>query len=226
MCFGGTLASVATAAILTPEGEQPAMLERERVARSRRVLIADDESIIRMDLAEMLANLGYEVVGEASEGAAAIDAARQLKPDIVIMDIKMPGVDGIAAARELTRERIAPVLLLTAYSEPALIARARDAGVVAYLVKPFREADLLPAVEIALSRFAEFQSLGREVGSLKEALETRKHVEQAKGVLMETQGLKEAEAFHRIRKASMDTRKSMREIADAILLTRQLERSN
>lgn len=202
------------------------MLEREEPARGRRVLIADDESIIRMDLAEMLANLGYEVVGEASEGAAAMDAARRLKPDIVIMDIKMPGVDGIAAARELTRERVAPVLLLTAYSEPSLIARAREAGVVAYLVKPFREADLLPAIEIALSRFSELQTLGREVGSLKEALETRKHVEQAKGVLMETQGLKESEAFHRIRKASMDTRKSMREIADAILLTRQLERPN
>lgn len=200
--------------------------ERERLSRKRRVLIADDESIIRMDLAEMLANLGYEVVGEATEGTAAVETARRLRPDIVIMDIQMPGVDGITAARELTRERVAPVLLLTAYSEPTLIARAREAGVVAYLVKPFREADLVPAIEIALSRFAEFQTLEKEVGSLKDALETRKHVEQAKGILMETQGLKEAEAFHRIRKASMDTRKSMREIADAILLTRQLERPN
>jgi response regulator NasT len=135
-------------------------------------------------------------------------------------------VDGIAAARELTRERVAPVLLLTAYSEQNLVERAREAGVVAYLVKPFREAELMPSIEIALSRFAEFQAVEKEVGSLKDALETRKVVEQAKGVLMETHGLKEAEAFHRIRKASMDTRKSMREIAEAILLAHQLEKSS
>jgi response regulator NasT len=200
----------------------PASEER---TRKRRVVVADDESIIRLDLGEMLANLGYEVVGEAGDGAVAVELAQKLRPDLVIMDIKMPGMDGIAAARELTRGRIAPVLLLTAYSEQPLIERAREAGVVAYLVKPFRQAELFPAIEIALSRFAEFQTLGRELHSFKEALETRKLVEQAKGVLMESQGLKEAEAFHRIRKASMDTRKSMREIAEAILLTRQLEKS-
>ncbi len=193
--------------------------------RKRRVVIADDESIIRLDLGEMLTNLGYEVVGEGGDGAVAVELAQKLRPDLVIMDIKMPGMDGIAAARELTRARIAPVLLLTAYSEQQLVERAKEAGVVAYLVKPFREAELLPAIEIALSRFAEFQVLEKEVNSLKEALETRKLVEQAKGVLMETQGLREAEAFHRIRKASMDTRKSMREIAEAILLTHQLEKS-
>ena len=197
----------------------------EGQTRKRRVVIADDESIIRLDLGEMLANLGYEVVGESSDGATAVELAQKLRPDLVIMDIKMPGVDGIAAAGELTRARIAPVLLLTAYSEQQLVERAKEAGVVAYLVKPFREAELLPAIEIALSRFAEFQTLEKDVNSLKEALETRKVVEQAKGVLMESQGLKEAEAFHRIRKASMDTRKSMREIAEAILLTHQLEKS-
>ncbi len=199
--------------------------QTEGRARKRRVVIADDESIIRLDLGEMLTNLGYEVVGEGGDGAVAVELAQKLRPDLVIMDIKMPDMDGIAAARELTRARIAPVLLLTAYSEQQLVERAKEAGVVAYLVKPFREAELLPAIEIALSRFAEFQVLEKEVNSLKEALETRKLVEQAKGVLMETQGLREAEAFHRIRKASMDTRKSMREIAEAILLTHQLEKS-
>ena len=194
--------------------------------RRRRVVIADDESIIRLDLGEMLANLGYEVVGEGSDGAIAVELAHRLRPDLVIMDIKMPGMDGIAAAQELTRAKIAPVLLLTAYSEQHLVERAKEAGVIAYLVKPFREAELLPSIEIALARFAEFQTVEQEVHSLKEALETRKLIEQAKGILMETQGLKESEAFHRIRKASMDTRKSMREIAEAILLTHQLERSS
>ncbi len=194
-------------------------------ARKRRVVIADDESIIRLDLGEMLTTLGYEVVGEGGDGAIAVELARKLRPDLVIMDIKMPGMDGITAARELTRARIAPVLLLTAYSEQHLVERAREAGVIAYLVKPFREAELLPSIEIALARFAEFRVVEQEIGSLKEALETRKVVEQAKGLLMESQGLKESEAFHRIRKASMDTRKSMREIAEAILLTHQLERS-
>jgi response regulator NasT len=194
--------------------------------RRRRVVIADDESIIRLDLGEMLANLGYEVVGEGSDGAIAVELAHRLRPDLVIMDIKMPGMDGIAAAQELTRAKIAPVLLLTAYSEQHLVERAKEAGVIAYLVKPFREAELLPSIEIALARFSEFQTVEQEVHSLKEALETRKLIEQAKGILMETQGLKESEAFHRIRKASMDTRKSMREIAEAILLTHQLERSS
>ncbi len=192
--------------------------------RRRRVVIADDESIIRLDLGEMLTNLGYEVVGEGSDGAIAVELAHRLRPDLVIMDIKMPTMDGIAAAHELTRARIAPVLLLTAYSEQHLVERAREAGVIAYLVKPFREAELLPSIEIALARFAEFQTVEQEVSSLKEALETRKLIEQAKGILMETQGIKESEAFHRIRKASMDTRTSMREIAEAILLTHQLER--
>lgn len=189
---------------------------------NQRIVIADDESIIRMDLREMLVGLGYQVVGEASEGRTTLELARNLRPDLVIMDIKMPGMDGIATAETLTAEKIAPVLLLTAFSEQDLIARASQAGVSYYLVKPFREAELLPAIEIALSRYREFMDLQREVTDLKDALETRKIVERAKGVLMETQGIKEAEAFHRIRKASMDSRKSMRQVAEAILLTHEM----
>jgi two-component system, response regulator PdtaR len=188
-----------------------------------RILIADDESIIRLDLREMLSHLGYDVVAEAADGEAAMELARKLRPDLVIMDIKMPEVDGISAASTLTAEKIAPVVLLTAYSDQALVDRARDAGVVGYLVKPFRAAELLPVIELSLARFAEFQSLEREVGSLKEALETRKTVERAKGVLMEAHGLSEAEAFRRIRKTSMDARRSMKEVAEAILLTFDME---
>ena len=189
---------------------------------NQRIVIADDESIIRMDLREMLVGLGYQVVGEAADGRMTLALARSLRPDLVIMDIKMPDMDGIAAAEALTAERLAPVLLLTAFSENDLIARATQAGVSYYLVKPFREAELLPAIEIALSRYREFVDLQREVTDLKDALETRKIVERAKGVLMETQDISEAEAFHRIRKASMDSRKSMRQVAEAILLTYEM----
>ncbi len=189
---------------------------------NERIVIADDESIIRMDLREMLIGLGYQVVGEAADGRSTVALARSLRPDLVIMDIKMPEMDGIATAEAITAGRIAPVLLLTAFSEQDLIARATQAGVSYYLVKPFREAELLPAIEIALSRYREFVDLQREVTDLKEALETRKIVERAKGVLMETQGIRETEAFHRIRKASMDSRKSMRQVAEAILLTYEM----
>lgn len=182
-----------------------------------RILIADDESLIRLDLREMLTNLGYLVVGEAADGQEALDLARNTHPNLVIMDIKMPNVDGIAAARVLTGERIAPVVLLTAYSDQALVAEAREAGVVGYVVKPFREAELLPVIELSLARFAEFQALQDEVGDLRETLESRKVVERAKGVLMEREGLSESDAFHRIRKSSMDARKSMRQVAEAIL---------
>jgi response regulator NasT len=163
-------------------------------------------------------------VGEAGDGRSALDLARKLQPDLVIMDIRMPGVDGIAAAEELTRERIAPVVLLTAYSDQGLVERAREAGVVGYVVKPFRQSELMPVIELSLTRFEEFRSLEREIGDLKEALETRKLVERAKGVLMEVHGLRESEAFHRIRKTSMDTRKSMKEVAEAVLLSHELER--
>jgi response regulator NasT len=188
-----------------------------------RIIIADDESLIRLDLREMLTHLGYDVIGEAGDGRTALDLARKLRPDLVIMDIKMPDVDGIAAAEDLTRERIAPVVLLTAYSDQGLVERAKEAGVVGYVVKPFREAELMPVIELSMTRFEEFRSLEREVGGLKDALETRKLVERAKGVLMEAHGLHESEAFHRIRKTSMDSRKSMREVAEAILLTHDMD---
>jgi len=185
------------------------------------VIIADDESIIRLDLREMLTNLGYLVVGEVGDGRSAVSLARELRPDIVIMDIKMPDLDGIEAARVLTEERIAPVLLLTAYSQRELVDRAKEAGVAGYLVKPFQESDLGPAIEIALSRFQEFRALEKQVGDLKLALETRKLVDRAKGILMDTQGLTEAEAFRRIQKMSMNTRKPMKDVAEAIILAHQ-----
>jgi len=187
-----------------------------------RVVIADDESIICMDLREMLSNLGYLVVGEAGDGRSAVNLARELRPDVVLMDIKMPDMDGIEAARVLTEERVAPVVLLTAFSQRDLVDRAKEAGVVGYLVKPIQEADLAPAIEIALSRFQEFRELEREVDNLSDQLETRKLVDRAKGILMDTQGLTEAAAFRRIQKMSMNTRKSMKEIAQAIVLTHEV----
>lgn len=191
--------------------------------RRARIIIADDESLIRMDLREMLGHLGYEVVAEAADGGSAVELARKLLPDLVIMDIKMPDMDGISAAGELARDHIAPVVLLTAYSEHSLIGRAKDAGVCGYLVKPFRETELMPVIELALARFNKLRDLEREVTDLKEALETRKLVERAKGVLMEVHGLREADAFNRMRKTSMDNRKSMREVAEAILLTHEVQ---
>ncbi|HEY8475291.1 MAG TPA: response regulator [Chloroflexota bacterium] len=189
-----------------------------------RVIIAEDEAIPRLDLREMLDNLGYLVVGEASDGRSAVNLARELRPDLVIMDIKMPDMDGITAAKILTEERIAPVLLVTAYSDRELVERAKDSGVLAYVAKPFGEAQLVPAIEVALARFRELRALERELGDTKQALETRKLVERAKGVLMDTQGLKEAEAFRKIQKLSMNTRKSMREVAEAILLAHEVQK--
>ncbi len=189
-----------------------------------RVIVADDESIVRMDLREMLDSLGYLVVGEAGDGESAVHLSRELKPDIVIMDIKMPGMDGIDAGRILTEERIAPVLLLTAYSQQDLVDRAKEAGVMAYIVKPFHEADLAPAIEVALRRWREFRAVEQEVEDLKEALETRKLVDRAKGILMDTQGLSEADAFRRIQKTSMDQRKPMKEVAEAIVLAHEAGR--
>jgi response regulator NasT len=191
-----------------------------------RVVIADDESIIRMDLREMLDSLGYLVVGEAGDGISAVNLARELKPDLVIMDIKMPDLDGIAAAKMLTEERIAPVLLLTAFSQQELVEGAKEAGVVGYIVKPFRESELLPAIEVAMARFREFRTLEKETADLRDTLETRKLVERAKGILMDTQGLKEADAFRKIQKLSMNSRKSMRQIAEAILLAHEVERES
>ena len=194
------------------------------MAQQLRLVIADDESLIRMNLKETLVLLGYLVVGEAGDGVSAINLARELRPDLVVMDIKMPKLDGIQAARVLTQERIAPVLLLTAYSDRELVEQARDAGVVAYLVKPFRENDLMPAIEVAMARFVELRALDKQLGDLQEAMETRKVVERAKGLLMQTQGLNEAEAFRRIQQLSMNTRKPMKEIAQALLLANQIEK--
>ena len=186
-----------------------------------RVVIADDESIVRTDLKEMLTNLGYLVVGEVGDGRSAVNQARELKPDVVIMDVKMPDMDGIEAAKILTEEQIAPVILLTAYGQKELVDRAKEAGVVGYLVKPFREADLSPAIEIATSRFSEFRIMQQEVEDLQNALETRKVVDRAKGILMDTQGMTEQEAFRKIQKMSMNTRKAMKEVAEAIILAKQ-----
>ena len=187
-----------------------------------RVIIADDESLIRMDLREMLTNLGYLVVGEVADGRSAVNQTRELRPDVVVMDIKMPDMDGIEAAKVLTEERLAPVVLLSAYSQRDLVDRARQAGVVAYLVKPYREEDLTPAIEVALARFREFRDLEKQVADLQSALETRKLVDRAKGILMDKQGLSEAEAFRKIQKMSMDNRKAMKDVAEAIILAHQV----
>ncbi len=198
----------------------------ETKRRPERVVIADDESIIRMDLREMLSHLGYDVVGEAADGRTAVELTEKLRPDLVILDIKMPEMDGIDAAEYIAERRLAPVVLLTAYSERHLVERARVAGVSGYLVKPFRESELTPVIELALARFNDVEELKQEVVQLKEALETRKLIERAKGILMEVHGLKEADAFSRMRRTSMDNRKSMREVAEAILLTHQVETRN
>jgi len=190
-----------------------------------RILVAEDEPIARMDLREMLENLGYSVVGEAGDGVAAVNLARALKPDLVLMDIKMPEQDGISAAQTLSQERVVPVLLLTAYSDREFVDRAVDAGVMGYLVKPFAEAQLKPAIEVALERWRETRQIQQDLSQTQDMLETRKLVERAKGVLMDSQGLKEAEAFRRIQRLSMNSRKSMREVAEAILLAHEAGRS-
>ena len=190
----------------------------------RRIIICDDESLIRRDLREMLTGRDYLVVGETSEGRTAIELARRLEPDLVIMDIRFEDedFDGIDAAKILTEEGIAPVLLLSAYSQRDLVERAREAGVVGYLVKPFTEADLPPAIETALARFEEFIEVKEQASDLKNALETRKMVDRAKGLLMDERNMTEAEAFKRIQKLSMNYRKPMRDVAEAIILAHQI----
>ena len=173
----------------------------------------------------MLENLGYTVVGEAGDGLAAVNLARTLKPDLVLMDIKMPELDGIQAAQTLSQEHLTPVLLLTAYSDREFVDRAVDAGVMGYLVKPFAEAQLKPAIEVALERWREVRQIREDLAQTQETLETRKLVERAKGVLMDSQNLKEAEAFRRIQRLSMNSRKSMREVAEAILLAHEAGRT-
>jgi AmiR/NasT family two-component response regulator len=183
----------------------------------RRVVIAEDEALIRMDLAEMLGEQGYEVVGEAADGARAVALAEELRPDLVILDVRMPVLDGIAAAERIASQRIAPVVILTAFSQRELVERARDAGAMAYLVKPFSASDLVPAIEMAMSRFAEVDLLEREVADLTDRLETRKLVDRAKSVLQTQLSLSEPEAFRWIQKTAMDLRLSMRQVAEGVV---------
>lgn len=187
-----------------------------------RILIADDEPIIRLDLRKTLEGMGHTVVAEAADGKAAVELARSNELDLAILDIKMPEMDGLDAANLITGENVCPVLLLTAYSQQDLIERAKEAGVFAYLVKPFKEADLLPAIEIAISRYREMQTLEAEVTSLQDKIETRKLVDRAKGILMDKRGMKEQEAFRWIQLQSMNSRKTMREIAEAVILTQDI----
>jgi AmiR/NasT family two-component response regulator len=182
-----------------------------------RIVIADNESIIRMDLKELLEEAGHTVVGEAADGVKAIELTRRHKPDLVVMDIKMPEMDGITAAKIISNEKIAPVLLLTAFSQKEIVEKAKDSGVLAYLVKPVKEANLFPAIEIALSRFQEFAELERELEEVKTSLETRKILDRAKGILMDAYNLSESEAYRRIQQYSMSKRKSIREVAEAIV---------
>jgi two-component system, response regulator PdtaR len=186
-------------------------------AESRRVLIAEDEALIRLDLREMLVEEGYDVVGEAGDGETAVRLAEELKPDLVILDIKMPIMDGLAAAEKIAGSRLAPVVILTAFSQRELVERARAAGAMAYLVKPFQKSDLVPAVEIALSRFSELTVLESEVATLTDRLETRKAVERAKGQLMAAYAMTEPQAFKWIQRTAMDHRMTMREVADRII---------
>lgn len=183
----------------------------------RRVLVAEDEALIRLDLVEMLREEGYEVAGQAADGDEAVTLATELRPDLVIMDVKMPKVDGIEAASVIAGKRIAPVVILTAFSQRDLVERARDAGAMAYLVKPFAKRDLVPAIELAMSRFAELQALENEVAGLTERLETRKVVERAKGLLMTKQGLSEPEAFRWVQRTAMDRRTTMKAVAEAVI---------
>jgi len=182
-----------------------------------RVVIAEDEALIRLDLKETLDELGYEVVGEAADGEQAVALARELRPDLVILDVKMPVLDGISAAQRIATARIAPVVILTAFSQRDLVERARDAGAMAYLVKPFSATDLMPAIEMAVSRYAEAAALGAEVSNLTEQLATRKVLDRAKGILQATRQLSEPEAFRWIQQSAMDQRVSMRAVADALI---------
>jgi AmiR/NasT family two-component response regulator len=186
-------------------------------SRAPRVVIAEDEALIRLDLAEMLAEEGYDVVGQAEDGEKAITLVEELRPDLIILDIKMPRLDGIAAAERVAARRIAPVVILTAFSQRDLVEQARDAGAMAYLVKPFTKADLVPAIEMAVSRFAEVRLLESEVADLGEQLATRKVVDRAKGILQQQMGLSEPEAFRWVQKTAMDLRRSMREVAEGVV---------
>jgi AmiR/NasT family two-component response regulator len=186
-------------------------------SRARRVVVAEDEALIRLDVVEMLREAGFDVVGEAGDGEQAVTLAEELRPDLVVLDVKMPVLDGISAAERIVRARIAPVVLLTAFSQRELVERARDAGAMAYVVKPFTAADLLPALEIAVSRHQQIVALEREIADLSDRFETRKLVDRAKGLLQAKFGMSEPDAFRWIQKTSMDKRLTMREVAAAVV---------
>ena len=195
------------------------MSESSAEARTEplRVVVAEDEALIRLDLVEMLREEGYDVVGEAGDGEAAVRLAEELRPDLVMLDVKMPVLDGISAAQRIASARIAPVVMLTAFAQRELVERARDAGAMAYLVKPFTQGDLVPAIELAVSRYAEITTLEAEVADLEERFETRKRVERAKSLLQHAYKLSEADAFRWLQKSAMDRRLTMREVADVVI---------
>lgn len=203
--------------LLDLESVEAPAAEDDSHETKRRVVVAEDEALIRLDVVETLTEAGYDVVGEAGDGEAAVKLATDLRPDLVVMDVKMPVLDGISAAERIAKDRLAPVVLLTAFSQTELVERARDAGAMAYVVKPFTPADLLPAIEIAVHRFREISALEDEVKDLTDRFETRKRVDRAKGLLMSRMGLSEPEAFRWIQKTSMDRRLTMREVADAVI---------
>lgn len=193
------------------------MTETSTETAPLRVVVAEDEALIRLDLVEMLREEGYVVVGEAGDGESAVRLAEQLRPDLVMLDVKMPVLDGISAAERIAAARIAPVVMLTAFSQRELVERARDAGAMAYLVKPFTQGDLVPAIELAVSRYAEITALEAEVADLEERFETRKRVERAKSLLQRKYALTESDAFRWLQKSAMDRRLSMREVADVVI---------
>ena len=196
--------------------EEQEGLDKAAAAKTR-VVVAEDEAIIRLDLKEMLEEEGFDVVGEAADGEAAVRLAKEKTPDLVIMDIKMPGLDGLSAAERISAETSTAILILTAFSQRDLVSRAAEAGALGYLVKPFQKSDLLPAIDVALARHAEIEAVKKEAAGLQEQLDTRKAVDRAKGKLMDSEGITEGDAFRRIQKAAMDGRRSMKEVAEEIL---------
>jgi response regulator NasT len=216
--------------VTAPESPQPVDAPDDDKSHvpplTTRVVIAEDEALIRLDLKEMLEEEGYSVVGEAGDGEQAVELAREHKPDLVILDVKMPKLDGISAAEKIAEERIAPVLMLTAFSQRDLVERARDAGAMAYLVKPFSKSDVVPAIEMAVSRFTELRELENEVADLTLRLETRKLVDRAKSILQTSYGLTEPAAFRWIQKTSMDRRMSMQQVAEAVIQDADEKKAN
>ena len=191
--------------------------QAEEQAPSRTVVVAEDEALIRLDIVEILKDQGFDVVAETDNGKTAVELAQKHRPDLVLMDVKMPIMDGITAAEEIAKEHIAPVVLLTAFSQKELVDRAVEAGAMAYVVKPFSPNDLVPAIEVAISRYEQIRALEKEVGTIRDQFETRKRVDRAKGLLMKNMGMSEPEAFRWIQKTSMDRRLSMREVSDTII---------